>query len=71
MAGCAHCGAPEPKHRWTVAPCAAGRKKIASELCSKCDLAMNAYVLRFIQHPEAEALIEGYRRKLKLPEERP
>ena len=63
--GCAHCDAPETAHRWSVAACANGRKKVEPELCTPCDIALNELVLRFIRHPEAEELIAAYRAKLE------
>lgn len=37
-------------------------------LCGRCDVALNALVLEWMRHPQAEALVEAYaRRQLTRP----
>lgn len=57
---CHHCRRRKVRHTWTLRPCAIGRPtKI--RLCSPCDLQLNSYVVRFMRHPMAAALITAYR----------
>jgi len=37
-------------------------RKIWVALCAECDALLNAMVLRFLQIPDSEMLIEAYRR---------
>jgi len=58
---CSRCGEPSA-HQWQV--CALGRE--FKGLCEECDYELNALVLAFITHPEAEKLLREYRKKLGL-----
>lgn len=58
---CAHCG-EKAAETWDLRPCAIGRWR-RIDLCSPCDLELNALVLEFIRLPEGPALIEAYRER--------
>lgn len=52
---CAKCGDPS-SHQWQI--CANGNQ--FQGLCDRCDVGLNALVLRWIGHPRAEQLIRKY-----------
>jgi len=56
---CCRCGEPSV-HQWQC--CAAGNKWMT--LCQKCDIGLNRVTLEYIGHPETEAWIEEYERKV-------
>lgn len=64
---CAHCAAPSAPHTWDLRACAAGGDEHRADLCAKCDLALNALVLRFVNAPNAEAMISTYALERGLP----
>lgn len=57
---CMRCGNPS-RQQWQV--CADGN--IYRGLCERCDVALNALVLRWMRHPEAEGLMKAYRKKME------
>lgn len=57
---CVRCGEPAA-HQWHI--CSDGNRPRA--ICLACDVALNALVLRWMRHPEAEALIKRYRREAR------
>lgn len=62
MAKCRHCEKRKAAHSWSTRPCAIGRW-LKIPLCTKCDVKLNAYVVRFIRRPDADTLITNYRRR--------
>lgn len=55
---CAHCGEPSA-HQWHLTPCALPGGGWFG-VCTPCDLALNAMVLRFLRRPNAAQLLEAY-----------
>ena len=56
---CVRCGRVS-SYQWRA--CADGN--VWRPLCARCDVAMNAVVLRFMRHPQADRLMAKYRRKV-------
>ncbi len=57
---CFRCGRPS-FYQWQI--CADGN--IYRGLCKRCDVAMNAYVLRFMRDPDRERKMKKYREIVK------
>lgn len=57
---CDHCGAQPWEAEWDLVACANRRRKHKVRLCTPCDIELNALTLRFVRHPDAEALIAAY-----------
>lgn len=55
---CMRCGAPSTQ-QWQI--CADGNQYRG--ICTPCDVALNAVVLRFLNHPQAETLLQSYRER--------
>jgi len=63
MAKCQHCRRRKAGPTWTLQLCAMGRRKLKLALCTVCDVALNAMVLRFARHSRTKSLMRAYRRK--------
>lgn len=61
---CDHCRKRPWDSNWTLRPCAIGRV-IKVRLCARCDVILNSMVVRFIKHPQADALIKRYRERAR------
>jgi hypothetical protein len=62
---CAHCRKYAATESWTVSPCILNNRKVRIPLCERCDINLNAYILRFMRHPRAKACTARYRAKLR------
>jgi hypothetical protein len=56
--GCVRCG-QQAKFQWQI--CSDGNN--FRPLCAECDVALNWWVLQWMNHPRAEELMSAYRRK--------
>ena len=56
---CIRCGRPG-RFQWAI--CADGNKQ--RPLCTRCDIALNALVLRWAKCPNATALMRQYKKKM-------
>lgn len=59
---CFRCGRPA-EHQWQV--CA--DKNVYRPICTRCDIALNALVLRFMRDPDRAQKLAEYRKRLGKP----
>lgn len=60
---CSHCGKPvAATWIWDMRLCAVGRKA-AYRLCGACDVLLNARMLKFFRHPNAQRLMARYKER--------
>lgn len=64
---CDHCRLRVAAHTWDLRACAAGGEVHRAELCTPCDLELNALALRYVRAPNAEARLADYAAERGLP----
>lgn len=57
---CARCKTPKASNTWTLWVCADGRKRRVRRLCDRCDVRLNALILRYFGDPAASSKIAEY-----------
>ena len=61
---CSRCGQRRILIEWTVSPCAVRPKEIKGQLCDRCDIELNAYILSFFRVRNRRKLMDEYRRQI-------
>ena len=59
---CSACNKAKASEQWSLRPCVIG-KHVWFAICLDCDLELNAKLLEFFNHPEAEQLMIDYRKR--------